>query len=94
MSKEVSVAEILYMDDMVVSPKGYTRGELKTAFDKLTEGMENWKMPIHTNIHIGEWNLMIEACEFFTGSKLWQVKDLGLGMMEVKADGYYNTIGA
>lgn len=94
MSKEVSVAEILDMDDMVVSTKGFTRGELKTAFDKLTEGMENWKMPIHTRIHIGEWYLMIEACAFFTGSNLWQVKDLGLGMMEVKADGYYKAIGA
>lgn len=94
MSKEVSVAEILDMDDMVVSTKGFTRGELKTAFDKLTEGMENWKMPIHTRIHIGEWNLMIEACAFFTGSNLWQVRDLGLGMMEVKADGYYKAVGA
>jgi hypothetical protein len=37
---------------------------------------------------------MIEACEFFTGSKLWQVKDLGQCMMEVKADGYYKAIGA
>ena len=94
MTKEVSVAEILDMDDLVVSPKGYTRGELKIAFDKLTENLDNWKMPIHTNIHIGEWYLMIEACEFFTGSKLWQVKDLGQCMMEVKADGYYKAIGA
>jgi hypothetical protein len=94
MSKEVSVADILDMDDMVVSTKGFTRGELSKAFDKLTKGMDNWKMPIHTRIHIGEWNLMIEACAFFTGSRLWQVKDLGQYMMEVKADGYYKTIGA
>lgn len=94
MTKEVSVAEILDMDELVVSPKGYTRGELSKAFDKLTENLDNWKMPIHTTIHIGEWNLMIEACKFFTGSQLWQVKDLGQCMMEVRADGYYKTIGA
>jgi hypothetical protein len=94
MTKEVSVAEILDMDDLVVSPKGYTRGELKIAFDKLTENLDNWKMPIHTNIHIGEWNLMIEACVFFTGSKLWQVKDLGQCMMEVKAEGYYKAMAS
>ena len=69
--------------------KGFTRSELSKAFDKLTANLDNWNMPIHTNIHIGEWYLMSEACEFFTGSKLWQVKDLGLGMMEVKADGWY-----
>ena len=94
MSKEVSVAEVLNMDDMVVSTKGFTRSELSKAFDKLTANLDNWKMPIHTHIHIGEWYLMIDACEFFTGSKLWQVKDLGLGMMEVKADGYYKAVGA
>ena len=83
MSKEVSDIEV---------HKGFGLGQLQTAFDKLTEGMDDWKMPINTNVHIGEWKLMIAACEFFTGSKLWQVKDLGLGMMHVKADGYYNTI--
>ena len=83
MSKEVSDIEV---------HKGFGVGQLQTAFDKLTEGMDDWKMPINTNVHIGEWKLMIAACEFFTGSKLWQVKDLGLGMMHVKADGYYNTI--
>ena len=69
--------------------KGYYRSELSKAFDKLTANLDHRNMPIHTNIHIGEWYLMSEACEFFTGSKLWQVKDLGLGMMEVKADGWY-----
>ena len=37
MSKEVNVADILDQDNMVVSTKGFTRGQLKTAFDKLTE---------------------------------------------------------
>ena len=91
MSKEVNVADILDQDDMVVSTKGFTRGQLKTAFDKLTEKLDDWKMPINTVIHIKDWYLMIEACSLFTGSQLWQVKDLGLGLMHVKADGYYNT---
>ncbi len=79
MSKEVSDIEV---------HNGFGLGQLQTAFDKLTEGMDDWKMPINTHVHIGEFKLMIAACEFFTGSKLWQVKDLGLGMMHVKADGY------
>ena len=83
MSKEVSDIEV---------HNGFGVGQLQTAFDKLTEGMDDCKMPINTHVHIGEWKLMIAACEFFTGSKLWQVKDLGLGMMHVKADGYYKTI--
>jgi len=94
MSKEVSVAEILSMDNMVVSAKGFTRGELKIAFDQLTKNLNDWKMPINTEIHIKDWYLMIEACSFFTGSQLWQVKDLGSGMMHVKADGYYNAMAA
>ena len=82
------------MDAKVVTSSGYTRGELKAAFAKLTEGMENWKMPIHTVIHISEWTLMREACEFFTASTLYQIQDLGEGKMYVMADGYYKTVGA
>lgn len=78
----------------MVNTESFNQDELKTAFEKLTEGMENWKMPIHTAIHISELNLMIEACEFFTGSNLYRVKDLGLGMFEVKADGYYMAVGS
>jgi len=94
MSKEVSMAEILDMDDMIVSATGYTRGDLGKAFDKLTEGMENWKMPIKSTIMISEWSMMNEACAWFTGSTLNKVKVIDPGMIEVEADGYYLTIGA
>ena len=80
--------------NVVVSSKGYTQKQLHSAFEKLTDGMENWKMPIRTKIHISDWNIMCEACIYMTGSELWQIYDLGEGIMEVAADGYYNTIGA
>ena len=37
MSKEVSDIEV---------HNGFGLGQLQTAFDKLTEGMDDWKMPI------------------------------------------------
>lgn len=74
--------------------KNYTQLQLAKAFDKLTEGMENWKMPIRAIIHTSEWPIMQDACVYFTGSELWQIYDNGDATMEVAAEGYYNTIGA
>ena len=94
MSKEVSVSDILDMNDMVVSTKGYTRKQLTEAFDKLTDGMDNWKMPILKLIHKDEFDISNEACIFFTGSSL---KDAGIDendCMLVSAAGYYETIGS
>lgn len=71
----------------------YSMLEMSEAFDALTKGMENWKMPIHTKINVSDWDLMCNACEFYTGSSLWQVTCLDDGMMEVKADGYYMAVG-
>lgn len=81
------------MEDMIVSSLGYTKTQLTVAFDKLTEGMDNWKMPISSTIHISDWNVMCEACAFFTGSELYQTYDNGDGTMNVEAEGYYNAIG-
>lgn len=92
MSKEVSVAEILDMDDMVVSTQGYTRKQLSDAFDKIADP-SNWKMPILKLIHKDEFDISNEACIFFTGSPL---NDAGIDendCMLVSAAGYYNTIG-
>lgn len=71
--------------------------ELEKAFNELTEGMDNWKMPIDTVIPVRDLNVMRDACEFYTGSKLYVVKQVNepnFGDMRVKADGYYNTIGS
>jgi len=68
---------------------------LKEKFDILTEGMENWKMPIDTVIPIRDLDVYRDACEFFTGSKLYVVKQVdNYGNMRVKADGYYVAIGS
>lgn len=68
---------------------------LTEKFEKLTEGMENWKMPIDTVIHTSELNDMRDACEWFTGSKLY-VKEQVSNKLEyrVVAEGYYNAIGS
>ena len=80
----------------VVTKSGFTYGELKRAFDELTEGMENWKDPISTKVRTRELTLYKEACEFFTGSTLHFGESDGSawGRTEVFADGYYVAIGA
>jgi hypothetical protein len=70
---------------------------LKEKFDKLTEGMENWKMPIDAVVPIRELDDYRDACEWFTGSTLYVVKQVNepnFGDMRVKADGYYIAIGS
>lgn len=68
---------------------------LREKFDILTEGMDNWKMPIDTVIPIRELNDMRDACAWFTGSELYVIKQVdNSGNMRVKAAGYYNAIGA
>ena len=47
---------------------------LKEKFDVLTDGMDNWKMPIDTVVPANELNDMRDACEFFTGSELFVVE--------------------
>lgn len=93
MSKEVSVAEILNMDDMVVSSKGYTRKQLEVAFNMIANH-ENWKNPIDAEIHPDSFDICNEACVFFTGSVLRVVGAAYPDMQHVVADGYYLTIGA
>ena len=53
-------------------------------------------MPIDTVIPVRELNVMRDACEFMTGSKLYVVKQVNepnFGDMRVKADGYYIATG-
>ena len=54
-------------------------------------------MPIDTVIPIRDLDVYRDACEFFTGSKLYvveQVNEPNFGDMRVKADGYYVAIGS
>lgn len=68
---------------------------LKEKFDVLTDGMDNWKMPIDTVIPVNELNDMRDACAWFTGSELYVVSQLdNEPKFRVVAEGYYNAIGA
>ena len=67
---------------------------MEKAFDALTRGMENWKMPIKAKVHGVMFDLFNEACLFYTGSTLTITKKYADGTVDVKADGYYIAIGA
>jgi len=87
-----AVAEILDMDDMVVSTQGYTRKQLSDAFDTIADP-SNWKMPITAIVKLNELDVHNEACIFFTGAPL-TVEYIQGNRAAVSSPGYYNTIGA
>ena len=68
--------------------------KLEKAFDSLTRGMDNWKMPIKAKIEESMFSLFNEACVHYTGSTLTISKRYADGKVDVKADGYYKAIGA
>ena len=57
-------------------------------FDKLIEGMTDWKMPIKAQIPIRDLNPMRRACEYFTGTELYVIEQAGYDF-HVYAKGYY-----
>ena len=57
-------------------------------FDKLTEGMSDWKMPIKALIPISDLNPMRAACEYFTGTELGVLEQADTHF-KVFAKGYY-----
>ena len=57
-------------------------------FDKLTEGMSDWKMPIKALIPISDLNPMRAACEYFTGTELGVIEQADTHF-KVFAKGYY-----
>ena len=57
-------------------------------FDKLTEGMSDWKMPIKALIPISDLNPMRAACEYFTGTELGVMEQADTHF-KVFAKGYY-----
>lgn len=78
----------------VTSFNDFSLDELGEAFDKLTKDMDNWKMPIHTTIHVRDWPVMEAACMWFTSSTLQEIAVIMPDrLLEVKADGYYEAVG-
>ena len=66
---------------------------LSYYFDKLTEGMTDWKNPICARIpteHFDEYN---EACKYFTGTELQTMNAYSNGTSKVFAKGYYMMKG-
>lgn len=92
MTKEVSVAEILDIDDMVVSTKGYTRKQLSNAFDTIADP-SNWKLPVTGIVKLDDLDLYNEACLFFTGGPL-TVEYIEGNRAKVSGAGYYEIIGS
>ena len=82
-----------------VMGKPVTQGQLSKAFDKVAN-KANWKFPVDATVTIKthyEMALIQEAVVFFTGSvaKFTAVELLGSKCKyQVKAAGYYATIGA
>ena len=68
---------------------------LSYYFDRLTEGMKDWKMPIRKIIPNQLLTPMRAACEYFTGTELHVVRQMKaiqtypLTDVEVTAKGYY-----
>ena len=63
---------------------------LSYYFDKLTEGMTDWKMPIKALIPIADLNPMRAACEYFTGTELDVLEQVeNEPYFKVFAKGYY-----
>jgi len=77
------------------SGKQFTRTELKVMFDKVAD-KDNWKNPINSSTILrtdDEKELLLNAIEFYTGSKATIANILGT-TYKVIADGYYSAIGA
>lgn len=69
--------------------------KLKKKFDELTCYMDNWKDPINSVIKVKDFEIMNEACTYYTGSELQVVSHLeSRKCYWVYADGYYKAIGA
>ena len=80
------------MDQMVVTSQGFTRGQLKDAFDRICD-QDNWKMPFHCIVSGWDIELYNEACMFFTGARL-EIIDYSSSDYKCYCKGYYNAVGA
>ena len=62
---------------------------LSYYFDKLTEGMTDWKNPICARIPTEDFDVCDRACAYFTGTELQTMNTYPNGTSKVFAKGYY-----
>lgn len=93
-----SIAAMLAdLDSQVVSSQGYTRGELKAAFDAVANRV-NWKLSIRSLCQESDREITAEAIKFFAGCEAEFIAPpaevAAQGWVEVRAEGYYAAVGA
>ena len=65
------------------------RNCLTYYFDKLSEGMTDWKEAICARIPTEDFDVYDRACGYFTGTELQTVNTYSNGISKVFAKGYY-----
>lgn len=75
-------------ENMMIVSEVY-EANLRVRFDYLTKDMTDWKMPIKTTIPVKFFKEYCDACEYFTGTELYQTYCNSDGTMNVAANGYY-----
>ena len=73
--------------------KGYTRDELKAAFEKVQD-LDHWKNPIFTRIPIKDVDVTRAAIEFYVGDSPTVSRHPSGQDAYVESDGYYKIVGA
>lgn len=77
---------------------GFTHSELKQGFDRITDNLDNWKMPIRCTIQKEDFEQFNAACIFYCGCVLNVIMEretsCGTKWLDVWAEGYYNAVGA
>ena len=79
------VVDNMDMDSLVQ----YAQEQLANYFDKLSEGMTDWKNPICARIPTEDFDVYDRACAYFTGTELQTMNTYPNGTSKVFAKGYY-----
>lgn len=77
------------MEEIAMTASEIDKVNKMKLFNYLTKDMEDWKMPIKATIPVKHFKEYCEACEYFTGTELYQTYCNGDGTMNVAAKGYY-----
>jgi len=77
------------MEEIAMTASEIDKVNKMKLFNYLTKDMEDWKMPIKATIPVNHFKEYCEACEYFTGTELYQTYCNGDGTMNVAAKGYY-----
>ena len=76
----------------------FTDRELREGVDRLTNNLDNWKMPIGCIIQKEDFEKCHAACIFYLGCPLIVIREkettCGTKWLDVWAEGYYNAVGA